>query len=410
VVVIERFLPIEPPREFAVGPGGAIVLRDCGRLALGADEQVTFVTSSGGEYDVVRKAWGFYATPSVNGRLPRFGLRTAIVRSRGGSAFVMLVEGAHQQEFTSYCEDQELRILAWLDDRATLDRLADRPDDRPDAIGRCVCDADAWIPTFTYTSPPPGEVRFAFSGSGPYRRTVFRCRRCGHFVSRHDLDASGLYRGDYVASTYGEDGLLAAFERITALDPARSDNAGRVARIQDFARAHFAGRPGPPAPSLLDVGSGLGVFVHGMKAAGWQCTALDPDPRAARHAREVVGVGALCTDFLQAEGLGRFDTVTFNKVLEHVADPAAMLAAAHRWLAAGGFVYLEVPDGEAAAGAGPDREEFFIDHRHVFSPASLALLAARASFAVCAIERLREPSGKYTLRAFVTAQAVMEAP
>jgi hypothetical protein len=87
-----------------------------------------------------------------------------------------------------------------------------------------------------------------------------------------------------------------------------------------------------------------------------------------------------------------------------------MLAAAHRWLAAGGFVYLEVPDGEAAAGAGPDREEFFIDHRHVFSPASLALLAARASFAVCAIERLREPSGKYTLRAFVTAQAVMEAP
>jgi len=37
----------------------------------------------------------------------------------------------------------------------------------------------------------------------------------------------------------------------------------------------------------------------------------------------------------------------------------------------------------------------------VFSPGSLALVAARAGFGPIAIERLREPSGKFTLRAFL---------
>ena len=94
------------------------------------------------------------------------------------------------------------------------------------------------------------------------------------------------------------------------------------------------------------------------------------------------------------------DAITFNKVLEHVEDPVAMLAAARPLLAAGGFVYVEVPDAEGAAAHGPGREEFFIEHHHVFSAASTAMMAARAGLATLAVERLREPSGKFTLRAF----------
>jgi hypothetical protein len=93
--------------------------------------------------------------------------------------------------------------------------------------------------------------------------------------------------------------------------------------------------------------------------------------------------------------------VTFNKVLEHVEDPVALLAKAAELLEPQGFVYAEVPDGEAAAVEGPGREEFFIEHHHVFSPASLALTAARAGLSALAIERLREPSTKFTLRAFL---------
>jgi SAM-dependent methyltransferase len=156
---------------------------------------------------------------------------------------------------------------------------------------------------------------------------------------------------------------------------------------------------------VLDVGSGLCVFLHLMKQRGWRCTALDPDPRAARHAREVVGVDAIAADFMQAPASGRFDLVCFNKVLEHVSDPAAMLARARHWLLPGGLVYVELPDGEAAAPDGPGREEFFIDHHHVFSPDSLAHLARRAGLGLLTWTRLREASGKYTLRAFLAPEA-----
>jgi SAM-dependent methyltransferase len=193
--------------------------------------------------------------------------------------------------------------------------------------------------------------------------------------------------------------MRTTFERILGLPPERSDNAGRVARVLAFASQWF---PDRRAPTLLDVGAGLCVFPYRMKQAGWGCTALDPDPRAAEHARAVVGVDAVVGDFLSLapSALGQFDVITFNKVLEHVDDPARMLRRAASHLAAGGFVYLEVPD-VAAAAEGAAREEFFIEHLHVFSPASVAMLAERSGFSPVVIERLREPSSKYTVRGFL---------
>lgn len=270
---------------------------------------------------------------------------------------------------------------------------------------RCLCGGQEWTTAFTYEAPPAGEVRFRFSAVAEYRREVLRCTVCGHFVSVHDMDDSRLYQEDYVSANYGGDGIQRAFERIVSLPPEQSDNAGRVRRILDFAASHLAvpAREGR-APTVLDVGSGLCVFLYRMKAAGWDGTALDHDPRLVAHARDVVGLRGVCGDFGVVEGLGRYDVVTFNKVLEHVRDPVSMLAESVKHLNPGGFVYVEVPDGEAAMHEGPEREEFFIEHHHVFSAASLALLAARARFRIRVVERLHEPSMKYTLRGFLVAK------
>lgn len=265
----------------------------------------------------------------------------------------------------------------------------------------CLCGATAFTSIFTYTAPPEGEVRFQFSSAGRYQREVLRCGVCGHFVSIHAMDAGALYTGDYVNSNYGDDGIRRAFERIVSLDPSQSDNVGRVRRIVDFMATRGRAEKSHP-PSVLDVGSGLCVFLHRMKAAGWECTALDPDDRAVAHAREVVGVNGRRGNFMEVEDLGRFDLLTFNKVLEHVEDPVQMLSKSKQHLRDGGVVYVEVPDGEMAMTAGAGREEFFIDHHHVFSLASLALMIFRAGFSAQTIERLREPSSKYTLRAFLT--------
>lgn len=267
---------------------------------------------------------------------------------------------------------------------------------------QCLCGNDEVATRFTYEAPPPGEIRFGLRTGAGYRREIRQCRHCGHFISIHDMDMQSLYEGEYVTATYGTNGMRGAFERIIALPPSQSDNEGRVARVLEFAAKHFPGGvfQGRP-PSVLDVGSGLCVFLRRMKSAGWNCTALDPDSRAVAHAKETVGVRTICGRFLEAPILEKFDVVTFNKVLEHVEDPVAMLAKAQEHVRPGGFVYVELPDGEEAAHEGEGREEFFIDHHHVFSLASTAILARLAGLVVRSLERLREPSSKYTIRAFL---------
>ncbi len=270
---------------------------------------------------------------------------------------------------------------------------------KPGARLCCLCGGRVFERAFEYTAPPAGENRFPGAPAERYHRTIERCPACGHYLSVHDMDLSELYSGTYVDSVYAGDKLRATFERIVSLPSEKSDNTGRVARIEGFAARHWRG--GREGRTVLDIGSGLCVFAHAMKLQGWLATALDPDPRAASHARETVGVDAICASFPGAAIARQFDLVTFNKVLEHVEDPVAMLAASRPLVSAQGFVYIELPDGERAAQEGPGREEFFIEHHHVFSAASVALLAMHAGFDVLEMERLREPSTKFTLRAFL---------
>lgn len=120
-----RFHPTDPPRAFQVGRIVPSELRDCGRVELEPDEQVTFVTEAGARYDVVRKSWGFYATPSLAHRLPAGGLRPALVRSPQDRHYVMLVERGHEQDFADYLRSEAHEIVTWLDTPERL-RAVDR--------------------------------------------------------------------------------------------------------------------------------------------------------------------------------------------------------------------------------------------------------------------------------------------
>jgi len=120
-----RFEQKSPPRPFEVGNAVRFEMMDCGSVSMDPNEQVTFMTPAGGEYDVARKDWGFYATPSLNGRLQQFGLRGVLIRNTlTGRYFVLLVEQGRETEFEAYRSQESLEIVAWLDSTETLDRLA----------------------------------------------------------------------------------------------------------------------------------------------------------------------------------------------------------------------------------------------------------------------------------------------
>lgn len=109
-----------PPRSYEVGRTVKLQMQDCGTVRLEPDEQLTFTTEAGAEYDLARKDWGFYATPSLNGRLQQFGLRAVLVKNMIGRFFVLLVENGKEALFDRYVEVEELHIIAWLDSAENL--------------------------------------------------------------------------------------------------------------------------------------------------------------------------------------------------------------------------------------------------------------------------------------------------
>ncbi len=393
-----KLKPLQPPRVFRVGLRGDIEMRHVADIDLSPDELVTFRGPQGTEFDVTRKDFGYYALTSLNGRLVRFGLRPALTRNGAGLYYLLLVGPGEDARLEAYLAAEEQSFVRWLDE-PTLASLT------PEGTkGVCPMCGGSLLSALAYDAPPPGEIAYSLSPGVAYRRAFSRCVRCGHFLSDAFQLLESFYAGSYVDVTYGDmSGVQRQFERIVALPPDRSDNAGRVARVDAFVRARLGSdRTGEIPPRLLDVGSGLCVFAHAMRGRGWDCVCLDMDPRQVAHAERNAGVRAYCGTLPLREAREEaFDCVSFNKVLEHVSDPVVLLGAARHNLTSGGIVYVEVPDGEEAIAEGPSREEFFIEHLHVFSMASLVHLARRCGLTVITTERLREPSGKFVLSAFL---------
>lgn len=117
----------EPPRTFRVGLQKQIQISHCADIELDADEQITLVTKSGTEFDVVRKSWGYYATPSMNRRLRDHGLRAVLVQGKvSGGMYLLMVERGMEADFELYVQEDRLRILCWLDDYTTCGDVANR--------------------------------------------------------------------------------------------------------------------------------------------------------------------------------------------------------------------------------------------------------------------------------------------
>ncbi len=118
-----KIIKNSPARIFEVGIGAKVQMRDCAHIELNPDEQITLKTGDRHEYDVARKSWGFYATPSLNGRLASFDLRGVLVKGPTGKFFVWLVECGKEDDFHAYLTTERHRIIAWLDSDESLAAL-----------------------------------------------------------------------------------------------------------------------------------------------------------------------------------------------------------------------------------------------------------------------------------------------
>ncbi|MBT3667424.1 MAG: class I SAM-dependent methyltransferase [Opitutae bacterium] len=250
----------------------------------------------------------------------------------------------------------------------------------------------------TITKKPERETDFKIP-THEYTRSIYQCNSCQVYIADHSYDFEELYRGSYNSSTY-KNRITRAYQRIINLPEGESDNHLRCMRVHKKLGA-LQFKPG--ATRILDIGSGLCVFLKKMQDLGYPGFAIDPDPISAQHALETVGLqGAFCGNLQDFDLAERFQAISLNKVLEHVKDPLLMLQQSLEHLEVGGLFYIELPDGCRAEAYGGlvDREEFYIEHYYAFSKKSMKALMEAAALTDIHIESMYEPSGKYSLFGF----------
>tara|TARA_X000000950_G_scaffold288388_1_gene404899 strand:- start:43832 stop:44635 length:804 start_codon:yes stop_codon:yes gene_type:complete len=249
---------------------------------------------------------------------------------------------------------------------------------------------------FQYTSKPEFETDFGFSKKDYYRE-FWQCNSCKHMMSIMNFDHQKFYEGEYSNSTYGKE-INNIFTKIINLPKSKSDNEKRFQFLKRNSDSFFGKNY---KPNLLDVGSGLGIFPWRVKKEGWKIAALDPDKRNVEHIKKRLKLQCYNMDFLNLDIDEEYEIITFNKVLEHILHPQIMLEKAKK--ISKGFIYIEVPSVEAAK-SHFEREEFFIEHLHVFSEESIKILIKNSGLNNLETKFEIEPSGKYTLRAIAVKE------
>jgi SAM-dependent methyltransferase len=149
---------------------------------------------------------------------------------------------------------------------------------------------------------------------------------------------------------------------------------GRLAVLLAALRRSLPRRP----VRLVELGCGSGNVLGALREFG-EAVGMEIHPGLAAAARAAgldVRAGALPADLVVPPGWA--DVVLLLDVLEHLEDPPAALATAHRALAAGGLLVVTVPAYRWLWSA----HDVALGHRRRYTAGELRRLVERAGFGV----------------------------
>jgi 2-polyprenyl-3-methyl-5-hydroxy-6-metoxy-1,4-benzoquinol methylase len=235
------------------------------------------------------------------------------------------------------------------------------------------------------------ELTCICCGSDSFRRfrtlkgyTLFRCRVCS-FVTVHPLPDLQTLEAHYNATRTGE-AKLQQRRQLVAGFLAKSNNPKR-----DFfssVLSQVSAMLGKPALDILEVGSGLGVFVQHANSTGHHATGTEVTKEYADMSSEsldgrIIHVeGDRYTDrFTRAS----FDLVYMEHVFEHVLHPDAILSQVKQLLRPGGILLLAVPNMDSLSSRLQGKYWSWAvppDHLYFYNRLNLSLLLEKHGLAV----------------------------
>lgn len=95
---------------------------------------------------------------------------------------------------------------------------------------------------------------------------------------------------------------------------------------------------------VLDIGCGVGDFLHVMENKGWETTGIEPSADAIAIAKTRMNAQLFAPEDIDKLGDESFDLITMWHVLEHVDDLKNEIAHLERLLKKGGRLVLALPN------------------------------------------------------------------
>ena len=206
------------------------------------------------------------------------------------------------------------------------------------------------------------------------RHTVVRCGSCGHHQISPLPDPAAeqeFYDSDRQTKNLDEGIDLAMLSRKKTHDTTR-----RIQFLQDHGFK--------PGTSLLDVGSGYGMFLAQAHRRGYRATGVEISEERRAKSATLTPAPVLNINLMESTGeLGSFDVITLFHVVEHLTRPQPLLGCLARHLSGGGALLVEAPNlDDQMAGLCPPYRRFLWQRAHVsyFNPRGLQRVLEQAGY------------------------------
>jgi SAM-dependent methyltransferase len=203
------------------------------------------------------------------------------------------------------------------------------------------------------------------------------------------------------------------------------DNAAQR-RQEAQVRVRWLRGAGPPTGRLLEIGSASGWFLAEARAVGYDVVGIEPAQDMAEAARRRSGAVVHATMLEDADlEPASFDVAGAFHVLEHLAEPRALLAQLRGALRPGGVLLLELPNIASLRAVREGEDWYGMEPAHHvghYSPRALDALLRAAGYVPEVVEtvhpgtllqprELRSPKGlAFQAKESLAARASVRAP
>lgn len=242
-----------------------------------------------------------------------------------------------------------------------------------------VCGSNDWWHVFGYNAPDKYED---WVGLKDIQRTWRECEVCGMYQQERNYPiefVEKIYANGYRHPDFRGENIEQAFRRINAIP--NNENDKRIRWLTS--KVEFE--------SVLDIGSGIGVFPSALHKMGFTVWATEANKDSQRF---INSVGIPC--FERIPKYAKWDVVSMVHLLEHFENPLPILEEVKPILKKQGKLFIEVPSAKEFDELGQDNDEFNSCHCSFFNANTLTKTLNKAGYKVQDVDELYYPDRKLT--------------